>query len=30
MSGREAAADLDRLCDDYFMLVHTLDPFTAT
>jgi uncharacterized protein (DUF885 family) len=24
------AASLDRLCDDYFALVHTLDPFTAT
>jgi uncharacterized protein (DUF885 family) len=24
------AASLDQLCDDYFALVHTLDPFTAT
>jgi uncharacterized protein (DUF885 family) len=25
-----AAAELDLLCDEYFTLVHTLDPFTAT
>ena len=25
-----AAAELDRLCADYFTLVHTLDPFNAT
>jgi uncharacterized protein (DUF885 family) len=26
----QAAAELARLCDDYFTLAHTLDPFTAT
>jgi hypothetical protein len=26
----QAAAELDRLCADYFTLVHTLDPFSAT
>jgi uncharacterized protein (DUF885 family) len=30
MSGREAAAELSRLCDEYFTLVHTIDPFNAT
>lgn len=25
-----AAGELERLCDEYFTLVHTLDPFTAT
>jgi uncharacterized protein (DUF885 family) len=25
-----AAGELERLCDEYFALVHTLDPFTAT
>jgi uncharacterized protein (DUF885 family) len=30
-SARQAAAgELERLCDEYFTLVHTLDPFTAT
>jgi uncharacterized protein (DUF885 family) len=28
--GAQAAAELDRLCADYFTLVHTLDPFSAT
>jgi uncharacterized protein (DUF885 family) len=27
---QQAAAELERLCDEYFTLVHTLDPFTAT
>ncbi|HEY3954955.1 MAG TPA: DUF885 domain-containing protein [Streptosporangiaceae bacterium] len=29
-SRQQAAAELDRLCADYFTLVHTIDPFSAT
>jgi uncharacterized protein (DUF885 family) len=27
---QDAAAELERLCDEYFTVVHTLDPFSAT
>lgn len=29
-SHQDAAAELERLCDEYFTLVYTLDPFAAT